>query len=43
MSSDPEPVAASEVNLVGRIIGNATRLRHIKKEGRIWISRLNTV
>ena len=42
MSSGPDPVPASEVNLVGKIIGDATKLRTIKKEGRICISRLNT-
>lgn len=39
MSTGPEPVPASEVNIVGRIIGDTTRLRAVKKESKIWISR----
>mgnify|MGYP001769408631 CR=1 FL=1 len=30
LSAGPEPVPASEVNIVGRIIGNATELRKAK-------------
>lgn len=39
MSSGPDPVPASEVNLVGRVKGDATILRTVKEEGKIWISR----
>lgn len=42
MSKGPEPVPAGKVNIVGRIIGDATKLRAVKNEGRIWISILNT-
>ena len=37
MSSGPEPVPASEVNLVGRITGDAALLRRRKGAKRIWI------
>jgi hypothetical protein len=42
MSRGSEPVPASKVNIVGRIIGDAKVLRAVKGEGRIWISRLST-
>lgn len=42
ISNGPEPVPASEVNLVGKINGDATKLKAVKKERKIWISRLNT-
>lgn len=38
MSDGDEPVAASEVNLVGRIRGDATVLRGVKTEERIRIN-----
>jgi uncharacterized protein len=37
MSSGPEPVPASEVNLVGRITGDATLLRKVRTTNRIRI------
>lgn len=42
MSRGTEPVPAGKVNIVGRIIGDATVLRAVKGESRIWISRLST-
>lgn len=40
MSSGPDPVPASEVNLVGRIVGDATALRNAKRLKEIRLSRL---
>jgi hypothetical protein len=37
MSTGPDPVPASEVNLVGRIFGDAGRLRAVKGTGSIRI------
>jgi hypothetical protein len=37
MSSGADPVPASEVNLVGRITGDATLLRKVKGSGKIRI------
>jgi hypothetical protein len=39
MSKGPEPVPASEVNLVGKITGDATVLRNAKGSRRIRIER----
>ena len=39
MSTGPEPVPASEVNLVGKIIGDATILRKAKGASKIKIDR----
>ncbi len=39
MSTGPDPVPASEVNLVGRIIGDATVLRKAKGANRIRIEK----
>jgi hypothetical protein len=39
MSTGPEPVPASEVNLVGKITGDATLLRKAKGSRRIRIER----
>jgi len=39
MSKGPEPVPASEVNLVGKIVGDATLLRKAKGSRRIRIER----
>lgn len=38
MSTGTEPVPASEVNLVGKIIGNATILKKTKGAGKIKIT-----
>ena len=40
MSTGAEPVPASEVNIVGRIIGDATVLRRAKGAGLIRIEKL---
>lgn len=40
MSTGSAPVPASEVNLVGRLFGNATLLGSVKKAGSISIERL---
>ena len=40
MSKGPEPVPASEVNLVGRIVGDATLLRKAKGSHRIRIENV---
>jgi len=40
MSKGAEPVPASEVNLVGRIVGNSTLLRKAKGSRRIRIERI---
>jgi hypothetical protein len=37
MSTETDPVPASEVNLVGHILGDATRLRSVRKEKKIRI------
>ena len=42
MSTGAEPVPASEVNIVGKITGNATVLRRSKGAGTIRIERLRT-
>jgi uncharacterized protein len=42
MSTGAEPVPASEVNIVGRITGDATALRLSKGAGVIRIERLRT-
>jgi hypothetical protein len=39
MSKGPEPVPASEVNIVGKIVGDATLLRKAKGSHRIRIER----
>ncbi len=39
MSRGPEPVPASEVNIVGRIIGDATILRRAKGSAAIRVER----
>lgn len=39
MSTGTEPVPASEVNLVGKIIGDATILKKAKSAGKIKITR----
>jgi uncharacterized protein len=39
MSSGPDPVPASEVNIVGRITADATLLRKAKGKGEIRIER----
>jgi hypothetical protein len=39
MSSGPEPVPASNVNVVGKIIGDATSLRKVKGASMIRIDR----
>jgi len=39
MSSGPEPVPASDVNMVGKIIGDATSLRKAKGASMIRIDR----
>jgi hypothetical protein len=39
MSRGPEPVPASEVNLVGRITGDAALLRKAKGQGRIRLEK----
>jgi hypothetical protein len=39
MSTGEDPVPASEVNLVGRIIDDATALKRVKEAGRILIER----
>lgn len=39
MSRGADPVAASPVNIVGRILGDATRLKKEKGSGKITISR----
>jgi hypothetical protein len=39
MSSGPDPVPASEVNMVGKIIGDATSLRNAKGASMIRIDR----
>jgi uncharacterized protein len=39
MSSGPEPVPASEVNIVGKIIGDAMSLRKVKGASKIKIER----
>jgi len=39
MSTGPEPVPASEVNLVGKIIGDATVLRKVKGASKIRIDK----
>lgn len=38
MSSGPDPVPASEVNLVGKILGDAQILRKVKGAGKIKIT-----
>jgi hypothetical protein len=38
MSTGPEPVPASEVNLVGRILGDAAILKKAKGAGKIKVS-----
>lgn len=40
LSSGPDPVPASEVNLVGRITGDATVLRQIKKAVKVRIENI---
>ena len=40
MSTGPDPVPASEVNLVGRITGDATVLRRAKGAAKIRIERI---
>ncbi len=42
-STGPEPVAASPVNLVGRILGDATMLKSAKGAKRIRIERVQAV
>lgn len=39
MSTGPEPVAASAVNVVGRILDDATRLRLVKHAKKILIEK----
>jgi len=39
MSSGDDPVPASEVNLVGKVLDDATQLRGVKPEGRIRIEK----
>jgi hypothetical protein len=39
-STGGEPVAASEVNVVGRMVGDATRLKSVKDARRLRIERL---
>lgn len=39
MSRGPEPVPASEVNLAGRITGDAALLRKAKGQGRIRLEK----
>jgi hypothetical protein len=40
MSTGSEPVPASEVNLVGRLLGDVTVLGSVKKAGSITIEKL---
>ncbi len=40
MSSGPEPVPASAVNLVGKVQGDATILRSLKRPSKIGIERV---
>ncbi len=39
MSSGPDPVPASDVNMVGKITGDATLLKKVKGEGKIKIEK----
>ena len=39
MSTGPEPVPASEVNIIGRITGDATLLRKVKSAKKIRLER----
>ncbi len=41
MSNGLEPVPASEVNLVGKIIGDATALRKVKGASKIKIEKIS--
>jgi hypothetical protein len=40
MSASNEPVPASEVNIVGRVLGDATVLRGVKAAGTIKVERI---
>lgn len=40
MSTGPDPVPASEVNLVGRVLGDATALRAAKGGGTLRLEKL---
>jgi len=41
MSSGPDPVPASDVNLVGRILGDAAALRKAKGAATIRIEKIS--
>jgi hypothetical protein len=42
MSTSDEPVPASEVNVVGRVLGDATALRRVMSEGKVRVEKIKT-
>jgi hypothetical protein len=42
MSTSDEPVPASEVNVVGRVLGDATALRRVMSEGKVRLEKIKT-